>query len=510
MIERQVLTYPGVVERLGRWLASRIVWVWVALVVVYAAGFTGQWLPGPDTATHVLLAEALAGDGRLDHPENALRKIEPGLAHLMNALGGVGWVLQAGMIAMSLATLAMWWWAVRLAAGREIAAGTLVLLALCECVYRYAFQALTDIPFAASVAAVVLGYQLLARSEQAKEQGASKAKWWLARRVGGVALLMAGMAWGSAFRSVWLVVLAAVLTAWVIDLWRGKRYRGLAVLGGFALLGVVAVGALIPLGHDESMMWSRVTSELPTTLWQLATVNLPRLLGESVSEAMIAVDAGWWLAVPVTVVGLAGAVGLAWRTRQTLWLTLLAWFVVQWLLFLVVDRYALPVLAILAAGWWWAALSIERWVALRRDRPAGAAVALVLLALWVVPNAVAMSHVLRQFRDDPYREGSRHDGGRYAGMRPAADWLADHGAGPGDAAILNRTRAASDVWAVHTGLTTYDGNRQGRWAEHEVLWVVAPIDQGPGRLRGVARIELIDTIHASVGVWRVTRAREGG
>lgn len=280
------------------------------------------------------------------------------------------------------------------------------------------------------------------------------------------------------------------------------------LVAGLAL--VPAALMLIARGHDESMMWSRVTSELPATLWQMLTVNGPRLLGEAVSEAMIALDAGWWLALPVTVIGFVGAVTLAWRTRQTLWLTLLAWFVVQWLLFMVVDRYALPVLAILAAGWWWAALSIERWVALRRDRPAGAAVALVVLALWVVPNAVAMSQVLRQFRDDPYREGSRHDGGRYAGMRPAADWLADHGAGPGDAAILNRTRAASDVWAVHTGLTTYDGNRQGRWAEHEVLWVVAPIDQGPGRLRGADRVELIDTLQASVGVWRVTLAREGG
>ncbi|MEO0965608.1 MAG: hypothetical protein AAFY08_10855 [Planctomycetota bacterium] len=505
MIERQVLTYPGVVERLGRWLASRIVWVWVVVVVVYAVGFTGQWLPGPDTATHVLLAEALAGDGRLDHPENALRKIEPGLAHLMNAAGGVGWVLQAGMIAMSLATLAMWWWALRLAAGRELAAGTLVLLALCECVYRYAFQALTDMPFAMGVAAVVLGYAL---ASSVKPSGGTSSRW------GGAALVVVGLGWCVVFRSVWLVVIAAVVTAWLIDLGRSGRWRAMA--GVLAALGLVGLMLVVPLlsgarlGHDESMMWSRVTSELPATLWQMLTVNGPRLLGEAVSEAMIALDAGWWLALPVTVIGFVGAVTLAWRTRQTLWLTLLAWFVVQWLLFMVVDRYALPVLAILAAGWWWAALSIERWVALRRDRPAGAAVALVLLVLWVVPNAVAMSHVLRQFRDDPYREGSRHDGGRYAGMRPAADWLADHGAGPGDAAILNRTRAASDVWAVHTGLTTYDGNRQGRWAEHEVLWVVAPIDEGPGRLRGADRIELIDTLQASVGVWRVTLARESG
>ncbi|MEM0914924.1 MAG: hypothetical protein AAGK09_09985 [Planctomycetota bacterium] len=501
MIERQVLTYPGVVERVGRWLARRIVWVWVVVALVYATGFTGRWLPGPDAATHVLLAEALTGDGRLDHPENALRKIEPGLAHLINLVGGVGWVLQAGMVVMSLATLTMWYIAVRLAAGRGVAAGTLVLLALCECVYRYAFQALTDMPFAASVAAVVLGYQLLAMSEQAKERGESRVKWWLARRVGGVALLMTGMAWGAAFRSVWLVVLAAVMTAWVIDLWRGKRWRLLAVIGGVVLLVAANVVMWVPMGHDESMMWSRVTSELPTTLWQMATVNVPRLLGESVSEAMIALDAGWWLAVPVTVVGLVGAVTLAWRTRQTLWLTLLGWFVAQWLLFMVVDRYALPVLPILAAGWWWAALSIEKWVAVRRDRPAGAAAAVLLLALWVVPNAVAMSHAVRQFRDDPYRDGSRYASGRYAGMGPAAAWLAERSAG--DAAILNRTRVPSDVWAVQTGLTTYDGGKSRPWAEHAALWVVAPIDEGPGRVRRADNIELIDSIDGSIGVWRV-------
>ncbi|MEO0586449.1 MAG: hypothetical protein AAF078_02305, partial [Planctomycetota bacterium] len=189
----------------------------------------------------------------------------------------------------------------------------------------------------------------------------------------------------------------------------------------------------------------------------------------------------------------------------TLWLVMVGLFVAQWLAFMVVDRYALPVLVVFAAGWWWAAGAGERWLSVRRDRPAGGAWAVVLLVGWVGLNAVGASQTVWLFRDDPYRAESRYDHGRYAEMGPVVALLVAE-AGEG-AAVLNRTSVASDVWAARAGVWVYDGDRQRPWREAAERWVV--VDATREGKRGMAGVreaegaELLSAAGARFEVWRV-------
>jgi 4-amino-4-deoxy-L-arabinose transferase-like glycosyltransferase len=392
-------------------------WLIVGLVLLYVAGWNGQWRPTPDSAVHLSVAERLVEGAGFTHPNGLADTVQPGLPWLV---AFTFWLTDtksvapalAVMMLLALATLACVYWLFTLHAGRRVALAVTLSVGLLSLLYEHSLMLLTDLPFTLGMMLTLVGWERLAQR---------RPRPWLS-----AAVLAMGLGVCAAFRSVAVVVLAAMALALLTHAVRQRRWRWLvgsaSVVGGLALLvGFFATGSLewlsrIPwAGSDLEILARKLTIELPATLAHAATSNFGRLLTESTGEALTGVDFGPWAGLLLSVSVLAVALGLF--KHRLLWGWMVVLFVVLWLLHLVVLRYWMPLLPLVVFGWWHAAAGVER----RLPRPWGKLALGLMAAVLLAPNAARIGKHLWCQHQTPFL--AHYADGRYQPLVQMSQWV---------------------------------------------------------------------------------------
>jgi hypothetical protein len=381
-------------------------WICVLTVLLYIAGFNGQWRVDRDGALYVALGAAMARGEGYTYQGEAHHWVEPGLPWLVDGsfrLFGpdIFWPLTVAMLAMGLASL---WLAYRLFllhADRTTAVWMLALLAIAATVYRYAFCILTDTPFFLGVMVFLLAYEYLVRS---RDRGP---RWYL------WPILALATLWMVAFRPVAIVFIASVVTAsaWhmAVAIWSKMKGRGgernwvrhlavaVLVVGSFFAFRLIDPrrtpnqSASVP----EEMAGSLLTHPIKT-IERTATVLAPMMFEEIIADGFFGVRLGPGI---TSVISLGILVAGIWLVRRRpLWGIFVAASVAQMLIFLPRERYLLPLLPLLIYGSWRGLCAIER----RIRRPWGEYVLIGFLVIFIVPNVAMTTKMIIEQREIPF------------------------------------------------------------------------------------------------------------
>lgn len=285
--------------------------------------------------------------------------------------------------------------------------------------------------------------------------------WWVIK---GLALIGGGLAWASLWRSVWVVLVAAIGLGLMVELfralvWRAPRREGLGVgrrlragvaWGGGALVvlgGLAGAYRVWVVGLDPALGWGpdqRVFWEALQQVDLRLGANVVSLLSEASPCGVFGVRLGWagWVLGPMAL-GLAAV--LAWRVRP-MWSCWVGLLVLQWLIVQPLDRYVLACLPMVAWAWWRGAVLVEVWMRGRHTAGRGGAVqkaalsvglwgrgvVLGLLGFWLVLNGLGVGRLLVEQR---MGEGwSAYRGGVYAAVDELAKTVSEQT--PSDAVLV--------------------------------------------------------------------------
>lgn len=332
--------------------------LFVGVASLYLATFNGTWRMGSDQALYAGLGRNVAnGLGYTFNFEHHtwVEPLTPLLVAAALKLGG-GFPLAMAFIFLSAAVaLALVFALVRLYADRPTAVVVTLLLAVCETSFRYAFILFTDQPFLATLALLLLGYELVRTDKPV-------GRWrWV-----GWALVPAGVFLVFATRPVAWTVVAALLgaSAWHVAFGPGWRLRSRhAVVALLAVGAVLAFRAVDPrrstLGQAavaEATVATNATERRGMLVHRMLTEFIPMTFEKTIVKSIVGIELvpGVDSVVAITVV----ALGLGLARRRPFWGLLVAGTVAQCLLFLPRDRYMLPVLPLLLLAIWQA---LETW-----------------------------------------------------------------------------------------------------------------------------------------------------
>jgi hypothetical protein len=423
---------PQASQRLLAWADRHRWWLCAGALLLYVAAFNGQWRIGKDSAVHVAIARAIvAGEGFV-HPTGREIEVNPGLAYLIaGAFAALGEArgmaaVNAAITLIGLGGLGLTFVLVRMRFDRPTAVVVTFMLAVAKTWFRNSFFLLTDIPFAVGGLATLVGIEVVARRRGG----------WDVVRGGG--LIVAGIVVMAAFRSVFVTFMAGLIVAlaWQALMLRG-RWRGLAI-GGGVLVALVIAGMWRSLGGvstDEDVILTALRDNFAATLTEAATRTVPKFVGEIATEAVIGIDWGWVVGIPISVFILVSGLMLA-RVR-VLWGVLVAVFSLQWSLFLVTERYLLPILPLLALGWWRGSV----WLSVRAGR---GWVLGVMMGLFLLPNLYKAGSFIVDQRRTPFVE--HYMRGRYAPWQAAATWIRQHT--PRDCVIVMDDAHSAEVMVM--------------------------------------------------------------
>ena len=414
----------------------------VAVLLLYAAGFNGQWRLDADSALYLTIGRNIAeGRGYTYHgePHNLAYPGMPWLfAGLFKAFG-TGTLVPAHvvMLGCGLATLALTYRLFLLHAGRPTAVLMTLALALSRTFYRYSFELLSDMPFLMGVMAFLVGYEAVfyrrydrdvrgkkdADPTMPEPPAAARAmpRWYDAL------LLLGGLAVAMVTRPTMWALLAAVVGAVVLSLFTRPLRKGWVIVGaGFVAAAVVAavlfyaldprrVGGTRGAGDYELVLLDAVMTKPGAIVRKMTSVNLPQLLHPGAAEAVSGVDWGHVdvgrysvpMGPPMSVLSIAA--GLLLFRRRLLWGMWVALSVVMMLVTLVQVRYFLQVLPLLLYGWWVAVVWLDEKLAGRKwGRLLPVAVFGALLAV----NVGRIVNLAVEQRGSPFLE--KYRGGKYA------------------------------------------------------------------------------------------------
>ena len=392
-------------------------WFFAGLILLYVAGFNGFWRIEPDGALYLSLAKNIAeGKGYL-YLNRAHHLAYPGLPYLIAGtfkLFGPGaiWPIHVLIGLMSLATLALVYRLICLHADRATASVVTFITGGTYLFLSFAYQLRNDVPYALGVMAFLCGCEGLRTRSR--------------RRVLDIALIVSGTALATVMRpAMWALLFTIVLGT---IFWMLQKRRGWALLLGAA--GVVTavaflcmyqgmhVAGLRILGDYEEQSVEKMTGSLGQMLWQVAGVNVPRLLGPILAESMCGHELG-----PVLnpLAGLAVLVSACVYLRaRPMWLVFVFMNLLMMLLVLpeeaILPRYILPIFPLLVFAVWRGIASLNR----RLPQPWDWA-GVILLCLWLIPNGIKDGEIIREQHAADFYATYKH--GRYPPMFVMAEQL---------------------------------------------------------------------------------------
>lgn len=321
---------------------DRYRWVFFGfIIVIYLAGFNGQWRVGADSALYVSLGRNLATGQGYTYQGEPHTWVEPGLPLLIAAsfkVFGVDvlWPVNLIMLGLGLLSLFLIYQLFKLHAGRPVAVMITCLTAITEIFFQYVYEIRTDIPFFVGLLTFLLGYERLFAERIHHEWQA-----WL--------LMIVGL-WGMMlFRPVVMTFLGALFAACAWQVIRGPRrlrHVGVAVL---AVACVLAFRAVDPrranVGdtvYRESVLRSLLTERTADVATRTLTKFLPKVSQELFPEAIFAFEFGDGFDQMVCAFFVLSSIWLLrYRVLWALWI--LATFA-QVLIWWPLTRYFMPVL----------------------------------------------------------------------------------------------------------------------------------------------------------------------
>jgi hypothetical protein len=382
------------------WLDRNRWWLFVAMVVLYAAAFTGRWRINPDSAIYMSLGRSLAETGTYTHNGEHHTRYEPGLPLIIAASYRIfGEDRYAPILVFelgcSLAAVALTYRLMCRHAGRPTAVLVAVAFGFSQTCLRYGFQVVTDTPFLVGVLAYLLAYEHLVSPG---ERRLGHPAWrWLAW----VTLPLATL-FMVAFRPTALTFVVAVGLACAWNLYRGPNRARHVVI---ALLTVAAFLSFRYVDPRRSTAGTEVKREqrLKSLLTEQRSYFVHRIpkqvlnfMEEVVPKAVLATDVHDVVPGAGTIVSLAVMSAIIpLLRRRILWAAWCAGTFAQ-LIWLPRERYLLPILPLLLYGMW---LEIA-WLS-RRPRlspVARRAAVAVPLAVYTLPNLALDVHLLGEQR----------------------------------------------------------------------------------------------------------------
>ena len=426
----------GFADRHRRWLPP-------TLLLWFLAFFNGRWRPESDGAVALTVGRSIARGAGFTHPDGLDAPLSPGLPWL--AAAGFR-LLGPDSVLVPLLFVAACWAAglglcfvlVRRVAGRPTAVLVTALLGVSESWVAFGLAARSDLPFATGVFAVLLGWAWLMPPRGAEPR----------RPVAGAAALGGGLALSAAFRSVWVVVAAAVVLAAAWELLRERRWKPLA---GLALAGPAAAAAAwfgsAAVRDDAAVLAHRLERD-PGAWIGDARRNLADLLTESLPEAVFALDVGPIATAAASGLLVAGLLMAATRPLRPLWLALPLLFLVQWTAYEVHDRYALPLLPLLLLGWWTLAVRLDAAGRRSGRRRPGSLLKLSVPAALVALIGMNVAALVEVFAEQRASEPlAVYADGKLAPVADAATWIREYT--PADAVLLadNSTATKLAFWS---------------------------------------------------------------
>ncbi|HUB27508.1 MAG TPA: hypothetical protein VL992_18935 [Tepidisphaeraceae bacterium] len=403
------------------------------LAAFYLAGFNGQWQLEPDSALYLTLGRNIAlGRGYTYHglPHDLAY---PGLPY---ALSVVFRVFGSHAIAAADLLMILFGWAmiactyrlIDLAYDRPTAVVVALGVGISHELFRYCDEIMTDVPFAAGVAAFLAGYQGLFGS-QAQRRGRH---WWDA------ALLVIGLVIVLFTRPTMIGLLAAWAGAVV---WAAIRRRGFNRwrLAATAI-GIGALAAILMLdprrgahhwggGDYETYAFSAITANLRQRLTTDVPANLADLLfGGTAARAFFGLPLGvWWLNAFFGSIPLIAAIALI--RANALWGLWVLMTLGMMALLVSHDRYLLQIMPLMVLGWWQFISAVGR----RSWRGFQGAIFALLLALGTLPNLCACGIVVVHQHMAPFLAGYKN--GHMIAYVQAAQCVSAHTA-PGDIIVV--------------------------------------------------------------------------
>lgn len=394
------------------WLDRQRWWLFSVMGLFYLSGFNLLWRVGSDSALYMTLARNLSeGEGYTfgGEPHTLVHPLLPWLLAGLWRVTGVSFaVANAMMWLLTTGGLALWYRALGLRLGRPRAVAIVLMVAVAHAVFRYTFQILTDPLFFFGVAAVMAAY------EGTRQQGVGRG------RVAGELMFFAGgMFVVVASRPfMWAMVGAvACVGLWHVGFGPKRWVHGVLLILTGMVLGLFrmidprrnTVGTK-PVGYEQGM-----TEQLfdPGAFWtNLRHDALPTWFDSHACEATLGIELGLPLNVVMGLVVLA--MGLWVFRLRGLWGTFFLMTVGVMFVHTPVVRYFMPLIPILAVGWF---LAAERLLRTPRWYWHWAAVAMLLL--WVGPNLGRdIGFVIKQ-RATPFYE--HYEDGMYQRLMTLAD-----------------------------------------------------------------------------------------
>lgn len=338
-------------------------WLFVAIVVLYAIGFNGQWRIERDSALYLTIGRNIAHGYGYTYQGRHESMAYPGLPLLFagaNRLFRTDNVLPdlVVMFLLGFACLALNYRLFLLSAGRPTAVLMTIGLAASRLFYRYCFELLTDLPFLLGVLAFLVGYEAVLfapfRSRDPARSEFGRPAWfdW--------PLLVGGLVIAVMMRpAMWILVLAVMLaTAWQIIRLLG---RSRAVWRHLLLAALIIAAGAIFFFSDPRRGTSGVVSQYEyyllekfshpgQTFHDLFLVNLPELCESALAKALFGCPIGPGVNTLAAILVVALSCWLLWY--RTLWGLFSLATIGSLLIFKPLDRYMLPVIPLLIFAWW--------------------------------------------------------------------------------------------------------------------------------------------------------------
>ena len=428
-----------------RWVRIHRWRVFVCVLLLYAAAFNGQWRITSDSVAYVNWAHRIA-DGAHVVVSEVPSHFYAGLPWLIGATFRVFhtdnlFTAQLAMLGLGLVGLGLTYALMRRRAGAGAALMVVFLMAVNHTYFIQSYRLLADLPLAIGLLLLLLGWEWIRPAATASASGgagdlpgetvagsdiAATGDWWaVARAAGGWACVVAGAVLMLAMKRAAWVLLAAVLIFLIFQAIRGGQWRryfaaGLLLLAGvflFILLdprqpGVPAASVYL----SDAMPWGR--ADFGAVAQKVLYESLPRFFSEVAASTGFGLEFGPGLDETLGLVPFLAVLALG--RRAPLWVVLVVVYGAACAAKGASPRYFVPILPIIAFGWWNLAATLARW----KPATVGPYLFWACLGLWVIPNMVKNVDLLIEQRRTPFL--AHYESGRYAGLERLGRWARAH------------------------------------------------------------------------------------
>lgn len=472
---------PGYLsDQLLAWSDRYRIALFSLVLLIYLAGFNGQWRVEPDSALYLSVARNLATGEGYTYRGEPHHLAYPGLPYFMAAtfkIVGVEslWPAHVIMALIGLATLGLTYRLFLLHADRPTAVIITCGVGLTRTFYEFAFRLMTEMPFLMGVMAFFVGYESLYAARRRRDN--PTAGRGIAGQIGNWLLMAAGIGIVVVMRpAMWVFLpVAAIGMIGPIMQPRSRSRRGIFlsilifILLAFVFTLIRGFGGESEPGSYERIVREQLIGDIPLRLREIIGTNIPHLFGEIAANAVFGIELGHRSVNAVAGIVLI-ALGIGLVRRRALWGIWVAATVLMMVLVLPVDRYFLPILPLLVFAWW----QSIRWLNHRLPPPWGNVIFGFLLILGTAPNLIKVGDFIIEQRSTPFLK--HYKNGRYEPMIAVGERIKKI-ADP-EAIILAPDKHAR-VITCFSGRNVFESNDAGAldFSGKEVYVILDPADE---------------------------------